>query len=149
MATLLPFGFFRTPDPFRELRRLQSEMDRVMGTLSAAGELASSGVFPAVNVYAGQDGIAVVAELPGVDKDDLEIQAHHDTLTLHGTRRPPSDRREAYHRRERRSGAFTRSIQLPYRIDPDRIEAHLENGVLRLSLARPEEDKPRRITISG
>src|SRR5919108_95390 len=100
MATLLPFGFFRTPDPFRELRRLQSEMDRVMGTLSAAGELASSGVFPAVNVYAGQDGIAVVAELPGVDKDDLETQAHHDPLPLRAPRRPPSDRREAYHRQE-------------------------------------------------
>lgn len=145
MAT---FGFFGGADPFRELRRLQSEMDRVMGALSGPGQLAAA-VFPAVNVYAGQGGIAVVAELPGVDKDDLEIQGHHDTLTLHGTRRPPSERREAYHRRERRSGAFSRSIQLPYRIDPGRIEAHLENGVLRLSLARPEEDKPRRITIRG
>jgi HSP20 family protein len=144
MAT---FGFFGGADPFRELRRLQSEMDRVAGTLSGPGQLAAAGVFPAVNVYAGQGGIAVVAELPGVDKDDLEIQAHHDTLTLRGTRRPPSERREAYHRQERRSGAFSRSIQLTYRIDPGRIEAHLENGVLRLSLARPEEDKPRRITI--
>jgi HSP20 family protein len=149
MATLLPFGFLGAADPFRELRRLQNEMDRVMGTLSAAGELTTAGAFPAVNVYAGQEGIAVVAELPGVDKDDLEIQAHQDTLTLRGTRRPVSERREAYHRRERRSGTFTRSIQLPYRINADRIEAHLENGVLRLSLARPEEDKPRRITIRG
>jgi HSP20 family protein len=74
---------------------------------------------------------------------------HQDTLTLRGTRRPVSETREVYHRRERRSGTFTRSIQLPYRIDPDRIKAHLENGVLRLSLARPEEDKPRRITIRG
>jgi HSP20 family protein len=149
MATLLPFGFLGSADPFRELRRLQNEMDRVMGTLSAAGETRAAGAFPAVNVYAGQGGIAIVAELPGVEKGDLEIQAHHDTLTLHGTRRPVSERRDAYHRRERRSGAFTPSIHLPYRIDPSRIEAHLENGVLRLSLARPEEDKPRRITISG
>jgi HSP20 family protein len=149
MATLLPFGFLAGADPFRELRRLQSEMDRLMGTLSGAAEFAAGGAFPAVNVYAGQEGIAVVAELPGVEKDDLEVQAHQDTLTLRGTRRPASERGDAYHRRERRSGAFTRSIHLPYRIDPDRIEAHLENGVLRLSLARPEEDKPRRITISG
>src|SRR5687767_14779887 len=62
---------------------------------------------------------------------------------------PASEEPEAYHRRERRSGSFTRSIQLPYRIDPDRIEAHLENGVLRLSLPRPQEDKPRRIAVSG
>jgi HSP20 family protein len=149
MATLLPFGFLGGADPFRELRRLQNEMDRVMGSLSAAGGLAAAGAFPAVNVYAGQEGIAVVAELPGVEKDELEIHAHQDTLTLRGTRRPTAERNDAYHRRERRSGTFTRSIQLPYRIDPDRIEAHLDNGVLRLSLARPEGDKPRRIKISG
>ena len=149
MATMLPFGLLGGADPFRELRRLQSEMDRVMGSLPAAGGLAAAGAFPAVNIYAGQGGIAVVAELPGVGKDDLDIQAHHDTLTLSGTRRPPAERRDDYHRRERRSGAFSRSIHLPFRIDPNRIEAHLENGVLRLSLARPEEDKPRRISIGG
>jgi HSP20 family protein len=149
MATMFPFGFLGGADPFRELRRLQNEMDRVMGNLSAAGELSAAGAFPAVNVYAGPGGIAIVAELPGVEKDDLEIHAHQDALTLRGTRRPVSERRDAYHRQERRSEVFNRSIQLPYRIDPDRIEAHLENGVLRLSLTRPEEDKPRRIAISG
>jgi HSP20 family protein len=149
MATLLPYGFLAGADPFRELRRLQNEMDRVMGSLSAASGLAAASAFPTVNVYAGQGGIAVVAELPGVEKDDLEIEAHRDTLTLRGTRRPPAERKDAYHRRERRSGSFTRSIHLPYRIDPGRIEAHLDNGVLRLSLARPEEDKPRRITVGG
>jgi HSP20 family protein len=149
MATLLPFGFLGATDPFRELRRLQNEMDRVMGSLSAASGLTAASAFPTVNVYAGQGGIAVVAELPGVEKDDLEIHAHQDTLILRGTRRPAAERNDAYHRRERRSGAFTRSIQLPYPIDADRIEAHLENGVLRLSLTRPEEDKPRRITVSG
>ena len=102
-----------------------------------------------MNVYAGRDGIAVVAELPGVAKEDLDIQAHRDTLTITGSRRPAAEQEGAYHRRERRSGAFTRSLQLPYRVDPDRIEAQLENGVLRLSLPRPEEDKPRRIAIGG
>jgi HSP20 family protein len=95
MATLLPYGFFGGADPFRELRRLQNEMDRVMGSLPAAGGLAAAGAFPAVNVYAGQEGIAVVAELPGVEKDDLEIQAHQDTLILHGTRRPTAERNDA------------------------------------------------------
>ena len=102
-----------------------------------------------MNLYAGRDGIAVVAELPGVAKDELEVHAHRDTLTLRGTRRPAAEDEAAYHRRERRSGAFTRTIQLPFRVDPERIEARLENGVLRLSLQRPEEDKPRRIEIKG
>jgi len=152
MANLRPFGLLAGADPFRELRRLQDEMDRLVGALAPAAGLAApaaAGGFPAVNVYAGRDGIAVVAELPGVAKEDPDVQAHRDTLTITGSRRPAAEQEGAYHRRERRSGAFTRSLQLPYRVDPDRIEAQLENGVLRLSLPRPEEDKPRRIAIGG
>jgi HSP20 family protein len=149
-AALHPFGFLGGTASSRELRRLRDEMDRLMdGLAPATGEVAMAAGFPAVNVYAGQDGIAVVAELPGIEKEDLEVQAHQDTLTLRGVRRPAAEEPDAYDRRERRSGSFTRSIQLPYRIDPDRIEAHLENGVLRLSLPRPHQDKPRRIAVSG
>lgn len=149
MATMRPFGLLAGVDPFQELRRLQGEMDRLAGTFAPAAGPAAAGGFPAVNIFAGRDGIAVLAELPGVAKEDLDIQAHRDTLTLRGTRRPAAEREDAYHRRERRSGTFTRSIQLPYRVDPARIEAQLENGLLRLSLPRPEEDKPRRITVGG
>jgi HSP20 family protein len=147
VATMRPFGFLGGVDPFRELRRLQNEMDRFLAL--APERTSTAGGFPAVNVYAGRDGIAIIAELPGVEKEDLEIQAHQDALTLRGTRRPSSEQADAYHRRERRSGNFTRTLQLPFRVDPDRIEAQLENGVLRLSLSRPEEDKPRRIEIRG
>jgi HSP20 family protein len=150
MATMRPFGFPGGADPFRELRRLQDEMERLAGAFApATGGLAAAGGFPAVNLYAGRDGIAVVAELPGVEPGDLEVHAHRDTLTIRGTRRPASEDAQAYHRRERRSGSFTRTIQLPYRVDPERVEAQLEDGVLRLSLGRPEEDKPRRIEIRG
>jgi HSP20 family protein len=150
MATTRPFGFPGAPDPFRELRRLQDEMGRLAGALAPAGALtAAAAGFPAVNVYAGRDGIAVVAELPGVEPGDLEVHAHRDTLTIRGARRPAAEDEQAYHRRERRSGAFTRTLQLPYRVDPERVEARLEDGVLRLSLGRPEEDKPRRIEIKA
>ena len=88
-----------------------------MGGLAAA---AAGGGFPAVNVYAGRDGIAVVAELPGVEPGDLEVHAHQDTLTIRGARRPAAEDGQAYHRRERRSGTFTRTVQLPYRIDRKR-----------------------------
>ena len=156
MATARPFGFPAfpgTPDPFRELRRLQDEVGRLVQASAPAGGLGvaapAAGGFPAVNVYAGRDGIAVVAELPGVEAGDLEVHAHQDTLTIRGTRRPASGDGQAYHRRERRSGAFTRTLQLPYRVDPGRVEARLEDGVLRLSLGRPEEDRPRRIEVKG
>ncbi len=147
MASMRPFGFPGGADPFRELRRLQDEMGQLMGAFAPTGGLTAAGGFPAVNVYAGRGGIAVVAELPGVEKDDLEIHAQRDMLTIQGTRRPPAEHAQTYHRQERRSGAFTRTLQLPFRIDSERIEAQLENGVLRLSLSRPEEDKPRRIEI--
>jgi HSP20 family protein len=153
MATTRPFGPFPgAADPFRELRRLHDEMGRLAGALApAAGPAAAAaaGGFPAVNVHAGRDGIAVVAELPGVEPGDLEVHAHQDTLTIRGVRRPASEDGRAYHRRERRGGAFTRAVQLPYRVDPDRVEARLEDGVLRLGLGRPEEDRPRRIEIKG
>ena len=153
MATTRPFGPFpgAAADPFRELRRLHDEMGRLAGALAPAGApaTAAAGGFPAVNVHAGRDGIALVAELPGVEPGDLEVHAHQDTLTIRGARRPASEDEAAYHRRERRSGAFTRTVQLPYRVDPGRVEARLEDGVLRLSLPRPEEDRPRRIEIKG
>src|SRR3954470_1204434 len=135
-------------DPFRELRRLQDEMDRLAGALAPASGPAAAG-FPAVNVYAGRGGMAVVAELPGVEPGELEVHARQDTLTIAGTRRPAAEDAQAYHRRGRRSGAFRRTVRLPVRVDPERVEAQLEHGVLRLSLQRPEEDKPRRIAITG
>ena len=109
MATARPFGFPGTPDPFRELRRLQDEMDRLAGAFAPA-----PAGFPAVNLYAGRDGIALLAELPGVARDELEVHAHRDTLILRGTRRPAAEDEAAHHRRERRGGAFTRTIQLPF-----------------------------------
>ncbi|MFO1039186.1 MAG: Hsp20/alpha crystallin family protein [Geminicoccaceae bacterium] len=144
MATMGPFGL-GAGDPFRELRRLQAEMDRLVG---GYGQRQEAG-YPPLNLYAGRDGIAVVAELPGVEAADLEVHAHKDTLTIKGTRKAAAARPEAYHRRERVDGPFTRTIQLPFRVDPDKVEAQLDNGVLRLSLSRPEEEKPRRIQIQG
>ena len=139
--------FFSANDPFREVRRLHDEMARLIGTQRAFGASAQATKYPAINIYGGRDGIAVLVELPGVDREDLEVHAHADTLTVRGTRRAAAEKSEAFHRRERRSGSFTRTVQLPFRVDPERIEAHFENGVLRLSLPRPEEDKPRRIEI--
>src|SRR4051812_40707332 len=123
-----PVGFFGG-DPFRELRRLQDEMDRLAGAFPPAGGLAAAG-FPAVNVYAGRDGIAVVAELPGVEPGDLEVHAHQDTLTIAGTRRPAAEDAQAYHRRERRGGALSPTIPLPFPGQPDPGQARREGGGL-------------------
>ena len=129
--------------PFRDLRRLQEEMDRL--TRSATTPQG----FPAINVYAHQDGIVITAELPGVKEDELDITVHRDTVTLRGQRQDQPEGAQGYHRRERRSGAFGRTFSLPFQVDPERVEAKLSNGILTLTLHRPEHDKPKRIRVSA
>src|SRR3954467_15068732 len=128
--------------PFREARRLQEEMERL--TRSATTPQG----FPAINVYAHHDGIVITAELPGVKEDDLDISVHRDTVTLRGERQDQTEA-QGYHRRERRIGPFGRTFSLPFQVDPERVEATLQNGILTLTLQRPEQDKPKRIRVSA
>lgn len=134
-------------DLFREMQRLQSEVNRLFQSAHPAVRES----FPPMNVYASQDGIAITAELPGVAEDDLEIGVHRDTVTLSGERKDPEDLQASeerqFHRRERGRGRFSRTLSLPFHVEPDKVEAHFENGVLHLSLQRPESDKPRRIQV--
>jgi len=129
--------------PFRDLRRLQQEMERL--TRSATTPQG----FPAINVYAHQDGIVITAELPGVKEDGLDVTVHRDTVTLRGQRQDQPEGAQGYHRRERRSGPFGRTFSLPFQVDPERVEAKLSNGILTLTLHRPEQDKPKRIQVSA
>jgi HSP20 family protein len=146
MATLDPFGWGRM-DPFEDIRRLQEEMNRLFSS-SATGRRRPAAGFPAVNAYANEDGIALTAELPGVRAEDLDISVFRDTLTLRGKREPEAEVQN-YHRRERLQGEFVRTISLPFQVDPERVEANMQDGLLRLSLHRPEEDKPRRIQVKA
>jgi HSP20 family protein len=132
-------------DPFRDMRRLQAEMNRLFESSAAQ----RPGEYPAVNVYANQDGAVITAELPGVKSDDLDISVHRDSVTLSGERRTETDEAAGYHRRERGQGRFVRALSMPFQVDPKTVEASLKNGVLRVHLHRAEEDKPRRIKVSS
>lgn len=132
-------------DPFAEMRRLQDEVNRLFSSY----QFAPSASFPPVNAYANEDGVAITAQLPGVEQDDLDISVFRDTLTLRGKRAPDAVESQAYHRRERGYGEFVRNISLPFQVDPDRVEATMHDGMLRISLHRPDQDKPKRIKVSG
>ena len=93
--------------------------------------------------------MAITAEIPGVGQDDLDVSVHRDTVTIRGKREDAPEGARAAQRRERRQGSFARTVTLPFPVDPGAVEAHLENGTLRLSLKRPEADKPRRIPIAS
>ena len=140
---------YRTPSMYRELLRMQNEMDRLFRTTSpVSGHRVST--FPPMNIWSDEENAMITAEMPGVDKKDLDISVTGDTLTISGKRQPdelPEDAK--YHRRERSYGEFNRSIQLPYTVDVDKVNADFSQGVLKVMLPRIESEKPKKITVKA
>lgn len=133
-------------DPFLEMRRMQQELNqRLAGLTTAAIE-----EFPPVNLWVGENSVAVTAELPGIASEDVDLTVRENTLTIRGERKPePDDEKFVWHRRERAHGSFSRTLQLPFRVDPDQVEARFADGVLEIELHRPEADRPKKIEIMG
>ena len=117
--------------------------------LSSAPGFLPAPTFPAVNLWLSEDSVVVTAEIPGLSKDDLELTVQDDTLTIRGTRTAPEAHDGAWHRRERPTGSFARTIDLPFRVDADTVDARMQDGVLAVEMKRPETDKPRRIEITS
>jgi len=112
--------------------------------------MATTPRFPAMNVWSGDERVMVTAELPGITPEDINIAVTGDTLTLTGKRqRPEVAEGNNYHRQECGYGEFSRSLQLPFRIDANGVEATFRKGVLSITLPRAEEDKPKRIQVNG
>jgi HSP20 family protein len=104
--------------------------------------------FPAINVWANEDGVAVSAKLPGVTAENIDVSVKENTVTIAGTREPEAlDEGQKFLRRERRDGDFSRTFRLPFMVDSNGVEAVFENGMLNVSLPRAEEDKPRKIEV--
>jgi HSP20 family protein len=136
--------YTRRSDPFALMRSMMRDFDRSAPTRGATA------VFPAVNVWQGDDAIAITAELSGVDPADIDISVKDNTLTLSGERKVPQIPEGArWHRSERSYGKFGRTIRLPFAASEDKIEARMTDGVLRIVVGRPEEDKPRKIEIKA
>lgn len=131
--------------PFQHMERLFRQMDR----RAAGGRRAGGLGFPNVRVLRKDHEVRVRAEVPGLTEEDLEVEVLGDTLTLRGKRAHELADGESWLHRERPVGEFYRTLKLPFRVDPDRIEARLDHGVLEVHLTRPEADQPRRITITA
>ncbi|MFZ5931574.1 MAG: Hsp20/alpha crystallin family protein [Pseudomonadota bacterium] len=132
-------------DPFGEMQRLKSEMNQL---LNGAGAVSSTRAYPPVNLWLGDNSVVVTAELPGLSSEDIDISIAEDTLTISGKRAlAANDNQVAWRRRERPLGAFSRTIELPFRVDPDRVEARCTNGVLEVEMHRPQADLPRKIQV--
>jgi HSP20 family protein len=149
LGGLIMYRRYRTPSIWREMDRLQQDMNRLIGDLSV-NRMRRAPSYPAINVWAADDSALITAEIPGLNKDDLEINVTGDTLTLSGVRKS-DDLPEGvrYHRRERTFGEFNRSIQLPYTVDVNKVKATFKNGVLKVELPRIEAEKPKKITVKA
>jgi HSP20 family protein len=131
-------------DPFSELRRMQSEMNRLFSGLGAT----TARDFPPINIWLGDNSVAVTAELPGIARDDVTISLQEDVLTLDGRREPKLQQDNVnWQRRERAYGTFSRAVQLPFPVDPEKVQARFDNGILEIELERLEADRPKKIAI--
>ena len=131
----------------RMRRQLDSLFDRYDGRSPATG--AAAGVFPLINLTEDNDAYYLRAELPGMAGGDLAIESTDNNIAISGERKIPDAAQNArYHRREREAGRFSRVVALPGRINRDKIEARLSDGILTVTVPKAEEEKPRKINIS-
>lgn len=139
-------------NPFQEMRRLQDEFNRLLdpGFPFENGELAAANWVPAVDIEETPETLRVIAELPGMKREDIQVEFENGMLTIRGQRAREEEKKEKnFHRVERSFGSFARAFRLPATVDAERISASYEDGVLKLEMPKREESKARRIQISG
>jgi HSP20 family protein len=141
-------------EPAREISSLQQEVNRLFGTFFDAPTGAGNGIgarrwIPAMDLVEEGEQYVLRADLPGVREEDVKVELDDDVLTISGERKSEhEERRDGYHRIERASGSFSRSLTVPDGVDPERVQARFENGVLEVRVPKPEQRKPRRVAIS-
>ena len=135
-------------DPFDALVQFQQALDafRASGWLNAGPS--AGGAYPPLNVFRKGDDIIILTEVPGVRKDDLEVQVKGNTIRIAGRKAVQYGEGVSLHRRERTSGTFDRALTVPVEIDAERVRAECRDGILALYLTRAEHDKPKSIAIS-
>ena len=134
------------------LNQLHSEVNRLFDHFGERWPApAEEAVFPPINMWEDDDGFQLEAELPGFSMDELEIYVTGaDQLSIKGERKSTlAPAKGVQHRQERFQGTFTRAFTLPTPVDPNKVEARLENGVLVVHLAKEEKARPRKIEVKG
>jgi HSP20 family protein len=134
-------------DPFDTLFAFQRALENRLSSDWLGGATASTGPYPPVNVFQRGDDLVAIVELPGVNREELNIQAKENTLRIAGRKTIEYPEDVSLHRRERLVGAFDRTLVVPMQIDPDGIKAEYNDGLLALFIPRAERDKPRNIQI--
>ncbi len=135
-------------DPFRALSELQRALDAYRLSDWLAGQTAARGAFPPINIFRQGDDYVAIIELPGLDKESINVQAKDNFIRISGEKKPNYPEEASAHRLERIFGRFDRTISVPVKINPDGIKAEYRDGILALFIPRAEEDKPRKVEIT-
>lgn len=136
------------PGSFDALLGLQQALDafRASGWLEAG--LSGGGAYPPVNVFRKSDDFALIAEVPGIKKSDLQVEVKGKTIRISGTKDVAYPEQASLHRRERLEGRFDRALTLPIEIDADSVQAECRDGILAVLLRRTERDQPKMIKVN-
>ena len=141
-------------DPFRDVLALQNRMntmfqDYTRGTGTGEGDVMTTASFvPPVDIYEDKQNIVLKLEVPGMKLEDVDVQIENNTLTVRGERKfEKEEKEENFHRIERSYGSFFRSFALPNTVDPSKVDANYDAGVLRISLKKREEAKPKQVKV--
>ena len=140
-------------NPWREMEIFSDRFNRFFGdTLLPAAWFGEESGFhnwkPVVDIYDHGEKIVIKAELPGVDKKDIHVDVKDGIMTLRGERSYEKEvKEENYHKKERAFGEFHRSFALPEGLDPNKIDADYKDGVLKIEIPKPEEKRPKKITV--
>lgn len=132
-------------DPFRELAGFFENFANV------AKEAPAFGTFvPAVDVYEDEHTLVLKLEVPGINEEDFKVSLENNNLTVTGERKfEKEEKEENFHRIERRYGSFTRTFRLPSTVDTDKVDAGYDKGILKITLAKKDEAKPKEIKVGA
>lgn len=140
---------FRMPNIWQEMDQRQQEMKRLLES-SYGRRLLSTPGSPAINIWTSEESQVIRAEMPGFNPSDIDVSVSADKFILSGEwNRDSKVEGSQYHRQERDTGKFSRSVQLPFMVDPNKVDVSYKNGVLEVRLNRAEADKPKKITVKS
>lgn len=136
-------------DMFSLRHRINSLFDDAFPAVRSQDETSIWNWSPVVDIFDDQDRIVIKAELPGVEKKDISLDVKGRILTLRGERASDKEvQEESYYRRERLFGRFERAFTLPMDVSVDKVSADFKDGVLKIEIPKPEEHKPKQISIN-
>jgi HSP20 family protein len=132
-------------DPFRELASFFQSFEP-----TGKDQLTAGSFVPPVDVYEDEQNLILKLEVPGVNEADLNVSVENNTLTIQGERKfEKEEKEENFHRIERRYGSFLRTFKLPNTVNSDKVEASCDKGILKITLAKRAEAKPRQIKVGN